>query len=770
MKRLVLPLVALLTTVASAKTVFWYAMDEGAVGSLARKPMVCRDGLSTLQAEPKSFRGATVLSDHSSNPTFAKGFPADWQVADPVSGKTYPNVGAMRFAAAGLLSPASGILLPDGPALHLSTFTFETFVRFNPDEPTGKWWQVLAVKPALLPDEKTDSWGLRITGEDEIVARFAAPEEGEPRPPTTIRAKGVTLNDGKWHHVALVVDNVWSYSARLYVDYVLYDASGLPWEVWYDSAPLVIGANVQTPGPVRGLMDEIRLSDEALTPEKFLRPVAPSAGVKPPFELEALFKGLEDAKRPSTSSKKRERESITWKNFNQAEPGLTALGRLAVRSSSQIKGSKWSVGCETLDRDYADFSRYAQYVGELGVKRARLFSGWAKTEKEKGVYDFAWLDRQVRALPKMGVKPWLCLSYGNPVYKSGLNLGAGVAGVMGNPEGRAAWLRYCGEVVRRYCDVVDEWEVWNEPFGKQMEPYSEMLMETAEVIRGIQPKATVMASAVGAYSNNEKVLELLQAKGKAHLIDCWHYHPYIPNPDEPNGWWGHDTVEKLRKLVARYNPKARVVQGEVGCPAQLEFGHALCNRPWTEYSQAKWTLRRMTGEAVRGIAYNVFSMVDLQYKDYMLQSFGLLRMDLGKRFVYRRPNFYAVQNEVNLLDDDVQPVGFADSLKFELVRRADCRETAKRRLALARFVRKGLPLAFVWYSDRDPGDALEWDRVSLEIPAIFEDPVWLEMITGRVYAIDRGDWIRTESGSRFSNLPVWDSPIAIVERRAIDVR
>ncbi len=749
----------------SAKTVAWYSM-EGEVGSRVEKPVVNRAEAGALAAEPKSLVGAREAKGTTSNPTIAAGFPSGWGVLDPVGGGRTANPTSLRFDAKGLNSPAGILETADSPQLHLTTFTLEMFVRFRPDAPAGKWWQALAVKPGELPGEKTDSWGIRITGENEITVRFSSPGGREPMPPQTLCARGLSINDGKWHHVALVVDNVWGYSARLYFDYVLRDEHGMPWEVWYGPTPLFIGATRQTPGPVRGCIDEVRLSNAALGPDKFLRPAA-DAGAAVPAELEALLKGFEASKNPRTRSLKIERESITWQKLKSLDPGLRPLGWLATRTSAEIADSKWSVGCETLDRDYADFSQYARFVGELGVKRGRLFSGWAKTEKEKGVYDFAWLDRQVHGLNSMGVHPWICLSYGNPIYKSGLNLGAGVAGVMENPEGRAAWLRYCGEVVRRYKDVVREWEIWNEPFGRQMPAYSEMLAETAAVIRGIQSDAIVMASAVGAYANNEEVLKLLDAKGLATTIDCWHYHPYIANPDEPNGWWGYDTVEKLRQLVMRYNPKAWIVQGEVGCPAQLEFGHALCNRPWTEYSQAKWTLRRMTGEAVRGIPYNVFSMVDLQYKDYMLQSFGLLRMDLGKRFVYRRPNYHAVRNEVNLLDCDAVPMGIDEAVPFEFVRRADIRETGARKISCARFVRKGCPLAFVWYNDRIPDDTLEWDRIAVTLPVAFKEPVWLEMITGRAFAIDAADFAISDGKTSFRTLPVWDAPILVAERSSL---
>ena len=102
---------------------------------------------------------------------------------------------------------------------------------------------------------------------------------------------------------------------------------------------------------------------------------------------------------------RKEKPCVTWKRLNELSPGLKEIGRLAVRDAKDVKSSKWSVGCETMDRDYADWNAYKHLIGPLGVKHGRLFSGWAKTEQEKGKYDFSWFDPQVREMAAMGVKP-----------------------------------------------------------------------------------------------------------------------------------------------------------------------------------------------------------------------------------------------------------------------------------------------------------------------------------------------------------------------------
>ena len=106
------------------------------------------------------------------------------------------------------------------------------------------------------------------------------------------------------------------------------------------------------------------------------------------------------------------KKSVTWENIKAHPAPLPVLGELVPVASQLDVPSFWSVGSETLDRDFADFEQYKQYMGETGVGYSRLQSGWAKTEKKKGKYDFAWLDAQVDGLLAEGIHPWICLCYG----------------------------------------------------------------------------------------------------------------------------------------------------------------------------------------------------------------------------------------------------------------------------------------------------------------------------------------------------------------------
>eukprot|EP01035_Chromulina_nebulosa_P042127 gene42127-57041_t len=141
------------------------------------------------------------------------------------------------------------------------------------------------------------------------------------------------------------------------------------------------------------------------------------------------------------------------------------IGTLKPKSTDEIKSSNWIIGCETLDRDLTDYEQFKTYLVPLGIKRLRMQAGWAKTEKVKGQYDWAWLDKIIDDAHSRGLEPWLETGYGNPIYEGGggVNLSAGIPS---SPEALKAWDKWVKALVSRYKDKVHDWEIWNEPnFG-----------------------------------------------------------------------------------------------------------------------------------------------------------------------------------------------------------------------------------------------------------------------------------------------------------------
>jgi hypothetical protein len=120
---------------------------------------------------------------------------------------------------------------------------------------------------------------------------------------------------------------------------------------------------------------------------------------------------------------------------------LKKVGTIKPKSSKDIQFSRISLGFEKLDRNVFDPEKAYDKVAECGVKKARIQSGWQRTEKEKGVYDFAWLDSVVDNLIAIGVEPWLCLCYGNDLYTEMAKVHFGAVGCVPihSEEEKQAW-------------------------------------------------------------------------------------------------------------------------------------------------------------------------------------------------------------------------------------------------------------------------------------------------------------------------------------------
>ena len=460
------------------------------------------------------------------------------------------------------------------------------------------------------------------------------------------------------------------------------------------------------------------------------------------------------------------KKSVTWDKLRTHPAPLKVIGEVAPVPSSLDRPSFWSVGCETLDRDYAVFDSFIEYMGETGVGYARLQSGWAKCEpKRKGKYDFAWLDHQVDGLISKGIRPWMCLCYGNPLYTDGgkdLN-----ARLFGDGPVMDGWLRYVKQLVKRYKGRVAMYEVWNEPdgardasgkwvSGKNWEEYALLFVRTAQAIREADPEAKI--AAFGAFSISkdyfEEGLKAIARLGGTELVDYVTYHAYWAAPEriKPH-------VEKLKEDIRAFNPRVQLLQGESGCPAQLEYGHAMCNWEWTEYSQVKWDLRHMLLNFSMGIPSSTFTMVDLNY-GWMLQSFGLIRMNQKSEPQYKRPKFYGIQNLTSLIDGEC--ISAPEAWRFGGA-------STNKEITLVGVKKNGQSIAcLLWFSGEVPGSGLE--RMLVDVTLFgdtLQDPVYVDLVTGfvhEVYVENRAD------GIRIPNLPLWDAPVAIMERSQVNFK
>ncbi len=447
------------------------------------------------------------------------------------------------------------------------------------------------------------------------------------------------------------------------------------------------------------------------------------------------------------------------------EPGLKRVGTLVPKSVREIGSSRWTLGCETIDREYTDYDAIKEYLPALGIKRIRLQGGWARTEKDRGIYDFAWLDHIIDDARWRGLEIWLETSYGNPAYPGG---GGRTLkdGFPKSPEALQAWDAWVEVMATRYKGKVRDWSMWNEPDGNKEhtpEVVTEFNIRTAEIIKRVIPDARIggLVLCGPKVPYIECFLKTLADRQKLHLFDWVVYHHYSRNPDTV-----YPGVIKAKEVVRQYSPTMKLWQGESGTQSEWCPSGALSKYPWTELTQAKWDTRRMLGDIGHDADSEVFTAADLDYRTTSFHN-GLLRYGLlktagaaeGFRVLKVKMAYYAVQNVVSVFND-----------ALELIPDYPCQVQCAKPVAL--FGHKdratGQQVCVFWDKSDVPSNHNETVNATLAIQnAAFQEPVWVDVITGGIYEIPAEKVKREGDRVTFTDIPVYDAPTFITDKSLV---
>ncbi len=477
---------------------------------------------------------------------------------------------------------------------------------------------------------------------------------------------------------------------------------------------------------------------------------------------------------------------------------LRLCGRLKTRSGKAVTASPLSVGFETLDRKMFSPEKCYAAAGELGVKWARVQTGWNRCETVKGRYDFAWLDAVVDALLAQGMRPWFNLGYGNTLYMPNAPHPAAVGCI---PHGYGqeclnAWKNFVTALTKRFAGRVNSFEIWNEPnipcfwypeqcSGKR---YAELVALTAPLIKAANP-----AAETGGCTNAiccPFILEALGA-GLGNHIDFFSVHPYFRVPEQD---YFNDVVS-LKNMFKRYAPHVKLFQGECGYPSTAHNNSSAWMGLFhnNENCQAHYVARRIVLDASAGFErISYFHIVDLMEganvqadgkprKPIML---GLLR---GGSYA-KKPSFYVLQNLAAIFD--------ADCISADLWMNLDIKNYvpfisgAARLLATitGKFIRKGYPL-YTWYYPEIIQH--EWKGIGgikvsgmQETPEKLGEPVVIDVQTGNAYETtnaqftnyafaDHGDEMDaidfTGNSFMIRGLPLTDYPLILTDKKAVDI-
>ena len=466
------------------------------------------------------------------------------------------------------------------------------------------------------------------------------------------------------------------------------------------------------------------------------------------------------------------------------DPGLELVGRLRARSATEVGHSNWTIGCEVLDRDYANFWEYCEFIEPLGIKTVRLQAGWAKCEPKPGEFNFGWLDKIVDYLRSQDLEVILETSYGNPIYPGGGNWDLS-GGIPTGEEGLKAWDNWVDVLSKHFSDRVAYWAMWNEPDNNRKvntpARVAAFNLRTAKIIRRNCPDAKLQGLSLGGNDPEyfEECLKELAKTGDVDLFDTYIYHGYELAPE-----MSYPKVEAKRLILAKYSKTARLRQGENGCPSEMIDFFALWNNPWTEYSQAKWDMRRMLGDLGHGYESAVYTISDFRHRGEKIRSpnnKGLIRANANRETIGVKRAYYAVQNVAGLFDAQTAlDTANAFTNTDITVAYNGYRKTTPggETFPLVVFWVQGHMANKVQWTKVKPGD-LEFDRPGDSFatrPTVFDfkgkgfaDPVWVDLLTGRVYAFPKDRMLVHSCGVTFVDVPVYDSPCVLTEKSALQL-
>ena len=471
------------------------------------------------------------------------------------------------------------------------------------------------------------------------------------------------------------------------------------------------------------------------------------------------------------------------------ERRMKKIGSVKPKTSLEVKHSRIGLGFEKLDRDVFDPEKAYPFVAQTGVKWARLQSGWQRTEKEKGVYDFAWLDAIVDNMLAVGVEPWLCLCYGNYLYspEAAEHFGSVGCPPIYSEEAKEGWKNYVTATVEHYKGRIHYYEVWNEPDGpwcwkRGANPVELGLftIDTAKHCKAADPTCEVIGFAT-CRTERFGYLEELCRTGVCDYLDGISYHCYKIHDQE-----FEDVFKFYDDLRQRYNPRLKIFQGESGTQSRHDGNGALRKANWTPTKQAKFLLRHLLIDIACGVEFtSYFSCMDMiealngkvgdvaSYLDFGY--FGVVGADFdenGRATGEYSPkeSFKALQNLCSIFHDDYELLPFPceGEVMHSMWMWGPEYDFNKARSYGFRKPNGSRGLVY-WNSDSNILTQTYDGTVSLRIPPTrVPDLKLVDLLTGDIFEIPEKMIVPEGQFTILKNLPIRDYPLLLISGDFLD--
>lgn len=279
-------------------------------------------------------------------------------------------------------------------------------------------------------------------------------------------------------------------------------------------------------------------------------------------------------------------------------------------------------------------------------------------------------------------------------------------------------------------------------------------IRTAEIIKSVQADAKIAGLAFASNSDQEyldRFLNVIEDEGKLGLFHWISYHCYTMKPESA---YTQDRVLGLQKVIRKYSETILLKQGENGAPSTYIPSFALSNYYWTEYTQAKYDLRRLLGDLGHDIETSVFTIIDIYYKP-VLNTKGLIQSDITMSAIRPKVAYYAIQNLAAVFDD-------------KLVLNHDVTYSAQTDQSMSVYAYmhkiKNMPLLTLWLDGYEATNSFDTTMINVSFENVnIESPVLVDLMTGSIYEIPEAHWNKNGKNVIFT-IPLYDSPMIITER------
>ena len=445
---------------------------------------------------------------------------------------------------------------------------------------------------------------------------------------------------------------------------------------------------------------------------------------------------------------------------------MKLLGKLKTKSSKEIEKTRVGIGFECYDRDLFTPEKCYDIAASTGAKPVRVQTGWARTEKEKGVYDFSWLDDMVDNLIKRGMEPWFNVGYGNPIYMNDVknSTAVGCVPTLYGEECLIAWKSYIKALTEHFGDRITHFEIWNEPdishFWYPEKPsgkgLAELIKITGDCIKEVKKDAKIGTCTANSHPD---YIYALFTNLKPNNIDFFCTHTYDRFPEHS---FRAKRDEMTRKIMDKLGfGHVEIWMGECGHASWHPVGHLQCKEGGgNEHRQAIWHLRRFFLDLQNGLKFtSIFMIVDLWEKPYE-KSVEVLTKPAAHGILNGitytpKLTVKGITNAATVLSDEIELCE-----PFALIEGRRGLDNVDTRNTTVFFTRNGKKMLAYWLAVPIENEPTENATCFVPMNPLekIENAVCIDMLTGEV-------WERETNAEGY---PIKEYPMLLCEKDAFD--